>query len=386
MKKIVNWSFGAFFRTIGRILAYLLVGALITLICLKNDKLKSLLFMSVAADTQPKYWITNTDVPTYFDLFDCTESNCNRVNSENYTNQLIELNEVGGREFTVTTREYNLKGNGIVIRTSSNARYNVGYLYQTTFYVCSNATMDNAINTIYPSYYGDAYTNNNVFQSSNSYNLSGVPGLAPTWNNCYAFSTIFSPGENGTYINLRLKSTTQIKGYYALVGFKSESLGLYSGEVKSIVENSGFATASSVEEVKQATNEVKEETKKTNDLISDTSDPDTEDSVNEWSTKMTDNPLEAVITLPLSVLNSIQSGLSGTCSPLNVPIPFVNETLNIPCISTIFSQIDGLTELWNTIGTIVAAIMLYQYLIYLYNWINDTISLKTKRMQGWGSV
>lgn len=338
MKKILNWSIGSFFRTLGRIIAYLVIAFLITLIIAKTDNLKSLLFMSVKADTTPNYWITNTDVPTYFDLFDCTESTCNRVGSSNYTNEMIELNETGGRQFTVTTRPYNLQGNGIVIRTSSNARYNVGYLYQTTFYVCSDAIMDAATNTIYPSYYGDAFTNNNVFQSSNSYNnLSGLPGLAPQWNNCYAFSTIFSPGENGTYINLRLKSTSKINGYYALVGFKSESLGLYSGEVQSIVQNSGFATATSVEEVKTATNEVKQEIQSTNDTLNNS---DTSEATNEASNLFNNHQdndfgLSGVITAPLNLIRSLTSK---TCSQVVLPIPFVDKDLKLPCLSAIYRE------------------------------------------------
>lgn len=337
MKKILNWSVGSFFRTIGRIIAYLVIAFLITLIIAKTDNLKSLLFMSVKAATTPNYWITNTDVPTYFDLFDCTESTCNRVDSSNYTNEMIELNETGGRQFAVTTRPYNLQGNGIVIRTSSNARYNVGYLYQSTFYVCSDVIMDNATHTIYPSYYGDAFTNNNVFQSRNSYNLSGLPGLAPQWNHCYAFSTIFSPGENGTYINLRLKSTSRINGYYALVGFKSESLGLYSGEVQSIVQNSGFATAKSVEEVKTATNEVKQEIQSTNDTLNNS---DTSEATNEASNLFNNHQdndfgLSGVITAPLNLIRSLTSK---TCSQVVLPIPFVDKDLKLPCLSPIYRE------------------------------------------------
>lgn len=352
MKKIINWSIGSFIRTIGRILAYLFIGFILSLLATHFG-----FVMSVNASTTPKYWITNTDVPTYFDLFDCTESTCNRVNSDNYTNQLIELGEVGGREFTVTTRQYNLQGNGIVMRTSSNSRYNVGYLYQSTFYVCSDALMDNATNAIYPSYYGDAYTNNNVFQSSNSYNLSGVPGLAPTWSNCYAFSTIFSPGENGTYINLRLKSTSQIKGYYALVGFKSESLGLYSGEVKSIVENSGFATASSVEEVKKATDEVKEETKKTNDTLnnSDTSEAqsDADSFFNDFDEGDTGS-LMNLVKLPLKFLNS----LNNSCKPISLDTGYIG-TIKLDCLSTTLYNQSGFANWFNIISLVLNGVIMY---------------------------
>lgn len=352
MKKIVNWTIGSFIRTIGRVLAYLFIGFILALLATHFG-----FVMSVKADTTPNYWITNTDVPTYFDLFDCTESTCNRVNSSNYTNEMIELNETGGRQFTVTTRKYNLKGNGIVIRTSSNARYNVGYLYQSTFYVCSDAIMDNATNTIYPSYYGDAFTNNNVFQSSNSYNLSGLPGLAPQWNNCYAFSTIFSPGENGTYINLRLKSTSIINGYYALVGFKSESLGLYSGEVKSIVQNSGFATAKSVDEVKKATDEVKEETKKTNDTLnnSDTSGAQSDaDSFFNGFDEGDTGSLMNLVKLPLKFLNS----LNNSCKPIELDTGVIGK-YRLECLSTTLYNQSGFSGLFNIIKLILNGVVMY---------------------------
>lgn len=368
MKKIFNWSIGSFFRTIGRLIAYFVIFFIIVTIVSKSDKLSSLLFMSVKADTTPNYWITNTDVPTYFDLFDCTESTCNRVNSDNYTNEMIELNETGGRQFTVTTRPYTIYRNGIVIRTSSNARYNVGYLYQTTFYVCSDAFMDNASNTIYPSYYGDAFTNNNVFQSSNSYNLSGLPGLAPRWNYCYAFSTIFSPGENGTYINLRLKSTSKINGYYALVGFKSESLGLYSGEVESIVQNSGFATATSVEEVKTATNEVKQEIQSTNNTLNNDNVDESLTEADGFFNGFTTNThgLTGIITAPL---NAIQSLTSKTCSPLVLPIPFVDKDLTLPCMRQIYT--DNFGGFMNLYDVIIIGIVSYWVLVRIFTLVKD---------------
>lgn len=352
MKKILNWSIGSFIRTIGRVLAYLFIGFILSLLATHFG-----FVMSVKADTTPNYWITNTDVPTYFDLFDCTESTCNRVGSSNYTNEMIELNETGGRQFTVTTRQYNLKGNGIVIRTSSNARYNVGYLYQTTFYVCSDAIMDNATHSIYPSYYGDAFTNKNVYQSSNYYNLSGLPGLAPQWENCYAFSTIFSPGENGTYINLRLKSTSKINGYYALVGFKSESLGLYSGEVKSIVQNSGFATASSVDEVKQATNEVKQEIQSTNDTLNNADTNGAQNDADSFFNGFDDGDtgsLMNLVKLPLKFLNS----LNNSCQAIELDTGVIGK-FRLECLSTTLYNQSGFSGLFNIIKLILNGVVMY---------------------------
>lgn len=367
MKKVLNWSIGSFFRTIGRIIAYLLVGFLLALIVSKTDNLKNLFFMSVKADTTPNYWITNTDVPTYFDLFDCTASSCDRVDSSNYTNEMIELSDVGGRQFPVTTRTYNLLNNGIVLRTSSNARYNTDNLYQTTFYVCSDVNMSGATHSIYPSFYGDAFTNRNNFESNNSYDLSGLPGLAPQWNYCYAFSTILNPGENGTYINLRLKSTSTIKGYYALVGFKSESLGLYSGKVEQIIDNSGFATASSVEEVKTATNEVKQEIQSTNDTLNNDDTTESEGKITEFFNTFSDEShgLSSILTAPLNAVNSM---LSTTCSPPSAT--YKGSTFSLPC-GNMFWEKEGANDFKLLINLFYGGLICFGILRSLFKDVND---------------
>ena len=51
-----------------------------------------------------------------------------------------------------------------------------------------------------------------------------------------------------------------------------------------------------------------------------------------------DHGLSDIITLPL---NFIKSLTSNTCSPLSVPLPFVNQNLSLPCMSEIYSQYFG---------------------------------------------
>lgn len=375
IKKVFNWSFGAFFRTIGRILAYLCIGFLLAIVCSKLG----LNFGYIQVNAANAYdWASSLPSLSRVEMRDCTGSNTCTTNVS-LTNDGLTTSNYERIMFT-TSSQYTIASNGLAFATYYNS-LKKGYLYTANFYICSSADITDATPTMYTSVYDSMGVNNMTYTSSVSVNLSNQPGNgSQSFGRCRQYTGLFVPKkDNDPWIVLRLKSSKAIKSYFQIIATEVSELGIYTDTIKTIIEESN-------NDVKQAVTDVKEETKKTNDTITDTSSPDTEESINEWSEKMIDNPLEAVVMLPLTILNSIKNSLSGTCSALNVPVPFINENISIPCISTIFAQIEGVTEFWNSIGTIVSALMLYQYLIYLYNWIDDTISLKTKRMHGWGSV
>lgn len=76
IKKVFNWSFGAFFRTIGRILAYLCIGFLLAIVCSKLGL--NLGYIQVNAAT-----IDVTD--SKFNLYTAiTRDNCNLATSYGY--------------------------------------------------------------------------------------------------------------------------------------------------------------------------------------------------------------------------------------------------------------------------------------------------------------
>lgn len=97
-------------------------------------------------------------------------------------------------------------------------------------------------------------------------------------------------------------------------------------------------------------------------------------------------PLDSIINLPLTFFQNVNTNLSKTCTPLDVPIPYLNKTIQIPCINTIFNQIDGLPNLWNWTGTIMSIFILYRYLIALYKYYDDLTTLKANFISDWGSI
>lgn len=94
-------------------------------------------------------------------------------------------------------------------------------------------------------------------------------------------------------------------------------------------------------------------------------------------------PVDSIINLPLSLLNNLQTNLGNTCNPVTVTLPYVKKDINLPCISAIYKQINGLDTWFQGIGVIAAAFILYRYFMYLYNRIDDTLSFRENNMQGY---
>ena len=94
-------------------------------------------------------------------------------------------------------------------------------------------------------------------------------------------------------------------------------------------------------------------------------------------------PVDSILNLPLTLLNNLQTNLGNTCNPVVVTLPYVNKDINLPCVSAIYKQIEGLDVWFQGIGVIAAAFILYKYFMYLYNRIDDTLSFRENNMQGY---
>ena len=96
-------------------------------------------------------------------------------------------------------------------------------------------------------------------------------------------------------------------------------------------------------------------------------------------------PLDSILNLPLTMLNSLTNSLSKTCSPLNLTLPYVNKQLQIPCLSSIFAKITGVNGLWTWVGTIASVLILYNYLLNLYAWVDRVLTLRAEFDEAMGA-
>lgn len=97
-------------------------------------------------------------------------------------------------------------------------------------------------------------------------------------------------------------------------------------------------------------------------------------------------PIDSLLNLPLTMFNSLLNGVGSTCQPVTLKLPYVNKNVTLPCLNSIYSQIDGLTVWINSIAVIAAGFILYAYFMKLYKWVDDTLSLREKTQMDWGGV
>jgi hypothetical protein len=76
--------------------------------------------------------------------------------------------------------------------------------------------------------------------------------------------------------------------------------------------------------------------------------------------------LTGIITAPL---NLIQSITNQSCSPVSIPLPFVNKNLELPCMSTIYQQtFGGFLTLYQTITT---GVISYWVVVRIFALVKD---------------
>lgn len=97
-------------------------------------------------------------------------------------------------------------------------------------------------------------------------------------------------------------------------------------------------------------------------------------------------PVDSLITLPLTFLTNVNTSLSKTCSPLDIKLPYVEKNIQIPCLNTIFNQITGVNNFWTWVGAISSVVILFRYLLALYDYFDKLTTLQANFISDWGGV
>lgn len=304
-------------------------------------------------------------------------------------------------------------------------------LYSLTVFVNNDTdgnvqNWNNLIST--GTYTGGANSNNSngtcrveIYSIKDSYNIKyalnmSTPNASENVMTTGAYYITFRPTCDGNYINIPVSFSTSSTNMY-FFGYHLETLGLTDGlsssDIQNVINSSGLATASSVADVKTSVNEVKQEmngmqnqqieTNKKLDEQNETSKGifgKIKDLFN-WLTNKDDadvsgagnvagwlpaGPVDSIINLPLTMLQNINTSLNKTCSPLNVNLPYVDKSVQIPCLNTIFNQITGLNSFWTWVGLIASVMILFRYLVNLYNYFDKLTDLQAQYLSDWGGV
>lgn len=164
-------------------------------------------------------------------------------------------------------------------------------------------------------------------------------------------------------------------------------ISLVDFEIK-VSQNINEGLLNSISENQEITNEkldkTNEELGELNDNITSEDPPDL-DALEDSAGWLPPGPVDSILNLPLTFFNNLISNLSKSCQPVEIPLPYVSKNLTLPCISTLYAQI-GATTFLNWVGLIVGTIILYNYFLNLYKWIDDTIQMKDNSVDDWGGV
>lgn len=111
-----------------------------------------------------------------------------------------------------------------------------------------------------------------------------------------------------------------------------------------------------------------EEQKKTNETLKDDNIDKAQDSAGGFFSDFTTDlhGLTAVVTAPLSLISSITSS---SCSPLVIPLPYVDKDLTLPCMGAIYSNYFG--SFLSIYRVITFGIVAYWVLVRIFNLVKD---------------
>lgn len=111
-----------------------------------------------------------------------------------------------------------------------------------------------------------------------------------------------------------------------------------------------------------------EEQKKTNETLKDDNIDKAQDSAGGFFSDFTTDlhGLTAVVTAPLSLISSITSS---SCSPLVIPLPYVDKDLTLPCMGAIYSNYFG--SFLSIYQIVTFGIVAYWVLVRIFNLVKD---------------
>lgn len=324
--------FNSFFRTLGRVLCYILIGAIVATVFNK---------LTVHAESVDSYFI-----PTVF--------------VEYAYNSNYEVS--GGRECNKIT-PWTINGNSVSGVTCFNNSGNIG---------------TNGGN------FSIEFVDFN-FKAGHYYTLY-VKTLIPSFkfkNLAIAYNDFHNWGDKSAYYsNFSYTSGLSSEGTILSFNFKSLVTGdrfelFFTGNAGSpddtifgiYLEDKGINYEENI-----------------SDTINDSSSPNL-DGLNNSAGWLPSGPIDSILNLPLTFLNSLTTNLSKACNSVDLPLPFVNKNITLPCLNTIYSQIDGLSVWINSIGIIASAFIIFQYLMNLYKWVDDTLTFRENNfIDNWSGV
>lgn len=177
-------------------------------------------------------------------------------------------------------------------------------------------------------------------------------------------------------------SSTTVLGGYKLT-LLSDNSGLTSTQLQSAINSAGVAKAQDVQELESAIDEipawidgVQQRQNQTNEKLDDVNDNLTDETAPQFDLSdlevSSDTPISDLITMPLTILNTLVQTLDGSCTNYTIPF-FYDSTLTFPCFT--ISDYLGST-VTNYIDLFICFYMCYNIAMLVISVFEDVTSLR----------
>lgn len=330
MNKISNWLFGSFFRTIGRVIAFSLIGYLIAYFVQSNGLL---------------------DDFSIVDLF-----SIQKVNASSTDISFIENLQL----YTDAQVYASVAGNPVCTNSSGASVQNCNFDFAYPFDYNYTFNKGEGYYLLVPFQYmitNDNDTTSIVSQfevSAQLFDSTGTSYICQIEN-----GLIICPlANNKTYIRINIRGTAYYNILTTNIRWKIHS---WANVDKNVLIEGNQEIQSAIE------NQTQQQQQQHNETQSYLEDSNTTQAENEATDffqgfSSTDHGgLSSIITAPL---NTIQSLLNSTCTNLVLPLPFVNENLTLPCLNSIYTEFFG--AFFTIYQTIILGIIAYKCIRSIY--------------------
>lgn len=202
--------------------------------------------------TSAQDWASNLPTLTRVDLWDCNASGC--ANGINASAQGL-VTSYGNRDMIVTTNEVTIATHGV--KMSAPFVNKQGYLYQTTFYVCSSKNINTANFVVYSSDGSNAKNHNNIYNKTTIIGTTNIPGDGShSFGTCRLITGLYVPEKDNKWVSARITNpNSSIKTSLQVIAVENRELGVYTDTIKEIVESANGNVEQAVDRVNETLNQ-----------------------------------------------------------------------------------------------------------------------------------
>lgn len=173
--------------------------------------------------------------------------------------------------------------------------------------------------------------------------------------------------NNLTFENTDFSLGIGVDSTYTCSPTTSDIIQSNQDQTNQIINNNNNNTTSIIQNNDSNTNKITQEQQETTDAVNNVNNTLNDDNVNTQQAsdffsnfQSNNHGLSGIITSPLRLIQSLSSS---QCSSLVLPLPFVNQSATIPCMSTVYNRFPTFYNLWQLIST---GLIAYYILINLF--------------------